>query len=72
MAKYMGVTDKAEADYTYDFYTKMAPSVPVPDVSQFAATKESLAKKDAAVSGVNLNNLIDPSIAQAAAKQAGS
>ena len=72
MAKYMGVTDKAEADYTYDFYAnQMAASVPVPDVSQFAATKVALAKKDAAVSGVNLHDLIDPALVQAAAKQLG-
>lgn len=72
MAKYMGVTSKAEADYTYQFYAKtLAPSVPVPTVSQFAATKTALAKKDSRVAGVNLNDLIDPVFVNAAAKQLG-
>lgn len=72
MAKYMGVTDKGEADYTYQFYAKtLAPSVPVPAVSQFAATKTALAKKDAQVGSVNLNDLVDPALVQTAAKQLG-
>lgn len=72
MAKFMGVTDKGEADYTYKFYAQtLAPSVPVPAVSQFAATKTALAKKDAQVGSVNLNDLVDPALVQTAAKQLG-
>lgn len=72
MAKYMGVTDPGEADYTYQFYAQtLAPSVPVPAVSQFAATKTALAKKDSQVGSVNLNDLVDPALVQAAAKQLG-
>lgn len=72
MAKYMHVTDKGEADYTYNFYAKtLVPSVPVPAVDQFAATKTALEKKDPQVSSVNLNDLIDPTFVQTAAKQLG-
>jgi ABC-type nitrate/sulfonate/bicarbonate transport system substrate-binding protein len=72
MAKYMGVKGKGEADYTYNFYAKtLAPSVPVPTVSQFAGTKTGLAKKDPKVSNVNLNDLVDPAFVQTAAKQLG-
>lgn len=72
MAKYMGVTGTGEADYTYQFYAKtLAPSVPVPAIDQFAATKTALAQKDSRVGSVNLNDLVDPAFVQTAAKQLG-
>ena len=72
MAKYMGVTGKAEADFTYQFYAKtLAPSVPVPAVDQFAATKTALAKNNSRVASVNLNDLVDPSLVKTAASQLG-
>ena len=72
MAKYMGVTGKAEADFTYQFYAKtLAPSVPVPAVDQFAATKAALGKNDSRVADVNLNDLVDPALVKTAANQLG-
>lgn len=70
--KYMGVTDQKELDVTYEFYAhEVAPSVPLPEVKQFTASKQAIGKTNPSVAKMDLASFIDPSFVQKAAKSLG-
>ena len=72
MTKYMGITDPAVLDFTYDFYAnEVAPTIPVPAVDQFTAAQKVLGQTDPKVASVDLSSFIDPTFVEGAAKALG-
>jgi NitT/TauT family transport system substrate-binding protein len=72
MKKYMGITDQAILDFTYDFYAhEVAPTIPVPAVNQFTSAQKVLAQTNPKVASVDLSSFIDPSFVEGAAKALG-
>lgn len=70
--KYMGVTDPKELDVTYEFYAhEVAPSVPLPEVKQFTASKQAIGKTNPSVAKMDLASFIDQKFVLKAAKSLG-
>lgn len=67
MAKYMHVKNKAQADFTYDFYAKqIAPAIPMPEVKQLEQAKQALGVSNPKVKTVDLAEMIDQQFVKAA------
>jgi NitT/TauT family transport system substrate-binding protein len=67
MRKYMGVTDKAILDFTYDFYAKhVAPDVPLTKADQLDAAKEALSAHNPKVKALDVASIIDQSFVKKA------
>jgi len=67
MRKYMHVKSKVVADFTYNFYAKqVAPSVPMPKVSQLRAAKKTLSAGNTKMKSVDLSSMIDQSFVKKA------
>ncbi|HUZ71473.1 MAG TPA: ABC transporter substrate-binding protein [Stellaceae bacterium] len=57
---HMGVKDAAVLEFTYNFYAnEVAPSIPMPEISQFEAAKRALSVKNPKVKTVDLSALVD-------------
>lgn len=70
LRKHMGIKDQAVLDFTYDFYAnEVAPTLPMPTVSELAVAKQALSVTNPKVKKVDLASLIDPSFVKAAAKR---
>lgn len=66
MAKYMHVKSRAVADFTYHFYAKeVAPTVPMPKISQLVAAKKALSVTNRKVKDVDLGAMVDQSFVKA-------
>lgn len=70
MTKFLGIKDKGELDFTYDFYVKqvLAPE-PIPEAAQLQSNIDALAPSNPKVKGIDPNSIMDQSFAKAAAKQ---
>lgn len=67
MRKYMGVKSKAVLDFTYDYYAgEVAPTIPMPEVSQLAAAQRSIGATNAKVLSVNVADMINQSFVKKA------
>lgn len=73
MTKFLGIKDKGELDFTYDFYVKqvLTPE-PIPEAAQLQSNIDALAPSNPKVKGLDPNKIIDQSFAKAAAKQAAA
>jgi NitT/TauT family transport system substrate-binding protein len=69
MTKFLGIKDKGELDFTYDFYVKqvLAPE-PIPVAAQLQSNIDALAPSNPKVKGLDPNGIIDQSFAKAAAQ----
>jgi NitT/TauT family transport system substrate-binding protein len=62
MRKYMGITDTAILDFTYDFYAKnVAPTVPLTKADQLEAAQRALSANNPKVKALDVSTLIDQS-----------
>jgi NitT/TauT family transport system substrate-binding protein len=62
IAKHLGIADKGELDFTYDFYAKDIFSLgAMPEVAQVQSDKDWLAPTNPKVKGVNVAALVDQS-----------
>jgi NitT/TauT family transport system substrate-binding protein len=70
MTKYLGVKDKAELDFTYDFYVNavLAPGI-MPQAAQVQANIDSLASSNPKVKDLDAASMIDQSFLKKAEKQ---
>jgi NitT/TauT family transport system substrate-binding protein len=70
MRKYMGITDQAILDFTYDFYAKnVAPAVPTTKADQLEAAQQALSAHNPKVKALDVATLIDPHFVKKAAGQ---
>lgn len=71
MTKFLGIKDKGELDFSYDFYVKevLGPG-PIPQAAQLQSNIDALAPSNPKVKGLDPNKILDQSFAKAAAKQA--
>lgn len=68
MAKYLGVTDKAALDFTYDFYVnEVMAAEPMPEAAQIAGDIDVRAASNPKVKTVNRN--AGPKLCQKAEQQ---
>ncbi|HVV92977.1 MAG TPA: ABC transporter substrate-binding protein [Hyphomicrobiales bacterium] len=68
MKKYMGLTDQAILDFTYDFYANnVAPTVPLTKADQLQAAKDALGAGDPKVKALDVASLIDQRFVEKAA-----
>jgi NitT/TauT family transport system substrate-binding protein len=70
IAKYLGVKDQAQLDFTYDFYVNdvLAPGV-MPDAAQVQANIDSLAPSNSKVKDLDAAAMIDQSFVKNAEKK---
>lgn len=70
ITKHLGFKDKAELDYTYDFYTKeiLAPE-PTPDIAQIKGDVDALVASNPKVKTIDPASMLDPTFVENAAKQ---
>jgi NitT/TauT family transport system substrate-binding protein len=70
ISKYLGVKDKAELDYTYDFYINeiLAPE-PTPNVAQIKGDVDALIASNPKVKNIDPASMLDQSFVQNAAKE---
>ena len=70
MTKFLGIKDKGELDFTYDFYVKqvLAPE-PIPQAAQLQSNIDALAPSNPKVKGLDPDSILDQSFALAAVKQ---
>ena len=62
ITKYMGIKNKAQLDFTYNFYVNdVLPQGPLPTVAELASDKKSLSASNPKVKKVNVSEMIDPS-----------
>jgi NitT/TauT family transport system substrate-binding protein len=72
MKKYMGITDQAVLDFTYDFYAnEVAANIPMPETDQFTASQQALGAKNDKIKAVDLSSFIDQSYVKKAAADLG-
>ena len=73
MTKFLGIKDKRELDFTYDFYVQqvLTPE-PVPQTAQLQSNIDALAPSNPKVKGLDPNSILDQSFAKAAVKQAAA
>lgn len=73
MSKFLGIKDKGELDFTYDFYVKqvLTPE-PIPEAQQLQSNIDALAPSNPKVKGLDPNSILDQSFAKAAEKQAAA
>jgi NitT/TauT family transport system substrate-binding protein len=70
ITKHFGVKDKAELDFTYDFYiNEVLKSGPMPEVAQIEANIEPLVASNPKVKGVDAASMVDQSFVKNAEKQ---
>lgn len=71
IAKHLGFKDKAELDYTYDFYVNeiLAPE-PMPEVAQIKGDADALVASNPKIKNVDPASMIDQSLVENAVKQA--
>lgn len=62
ISKYLGVKDKGELDFTYDFYVKdvLAPE-PVPETEQIASNIDALSAGNPKLKTIDVSSMIDQS-----------
>jgi ABC-type nitrate/sulfonate/bicarbonate transport system substrate-binding protein len=71
LTKHLGVKDKGELDFTYNFYVNEVLSLgPTPQVDQVQSNIDALAAKNPKVKTINAADMIDQSFVKAAEKQA--
>jgi NitT/TauT family transport system substrate-binding protein len=70
ITKHLGVKDKAELDFTYDFYVNeiLAPE-PLPEVAQIKGDADALAASNPKVKNIDPASMLDQSFVKNAAKQ---
>jgi NitT/TauT family transport system substrate-binding protein len=70
ISKYLGIKDKGELDFTYDFYVKqvLAPQ-PLPEAAQLKSNINALASSNPKVKGLDPAKMIDQSFVKAAETQ---
>ncbi|HEY7302241.1 MAG TPA: ABC transporter substrate-binding protein [Xanthobacteraceae bacterium] len=67
--EHLGVTDQAQLDFTYDFYTKEAlPAQPMPDAAQLQSNVQALSASNPRVATVNVAAMLDRSFVTDAEK----
>lgn len=68
MSKFLGIKDKGELDFSYDFYVKqvLGPG-PIPEAAQLQSNIDALAPSNPKVKGLDPNKILDQSFATAAA-----
>ncbi|HEX3792118.1 MAG TPA: ABC transporter substrate-binding protein [Pseudonocardiaceae bacterium] len=67
IAKFLNVHDQASLDATYQYYVQdVLPDDPLPAVSQFIASQQTLAKTTPAVAKIDLSSLVNPKFVQQA------
>jgi NitT/TauT family transport system substrate-binding protein len=66
MKKYLGSTDPQEIDYTYDYFSRILLSQPLPKAELFTDMVASLAETNEQVRGLDITRLIDASFVQSA------
>ena len=73
MSKFLGIKDKSELDFTYDFYVKqvLTPE-PIPEARQLQSNIDALAPSNPKVKGLDPNSILDQSFAKAAEKAAAA
>jgi len=73
MSKFLGIKDKGELDFTYDFYVKqvLTPE-PIPEARQLQSNIDALAPSNPKVKGLDPNSILDQSFAKAAEKAAAA
>ena len=72
IAKHFGVKDKAELDYTYDFYKGILGPGPMPQVAELQSDIDALAASNPKVKTVNADAMIDQSFIKHAEKRGTS
>ena len=70
IAKYLGIKDKAQIDFTYDFYVNdvLAPGI-MPQTVQVQENIDSLASSNPKVKSVNAADVVDQSFVKKAQPQ---
>ena len=70
ITKQLGVKDKGELDFTYDFYVnEVLAAEPVPQVAQLQSNIDALSAKNPKVKALDAASIIDQSFVKAAEKQ---
>lgn len=70
ISKHLGVNDKAELDFTYDFYVSEVLALgPVPQTAQIQSNIDALAPKNPKVKTVDAASMVDQSFAKKAEKE---
>jgi hypothetical protein len=70
MSQHLGVKDKTELDFTYDFYTKeVVRSEPMPQAAQLESNIAALSASNAKVTTVDVAAMVDPSFVKNAERQ---
>jgi ABC-type nitrate/sulfonate/bicarbonate transport system substrate-binding protein len=64
--KYIGSTDPVEIDYTYNYFSRILLSQPLPKAELFADMVASLAETNEQVRGLDITRLIDASFVESA------
>ena len=71
--KYLGVTDQAELDFTYDFYVNGPIAVgPMPQSAQIESNIKALSAGNPRLAGVDVPAMIDQSFVKGAQKAASA
>lgn len=70
IARHLGVTDKGELDYTYDYYINelLAPE-PMPEAAQIKGDADALAASNAKVKTIDIAAMVDQSFVRNAIKK---
>jgi NitT/TauT family transport system substrate-binding protein len=70
ISKHLGVKDKGELDFTYDFYVNeiLAPE-PIPNVAQIKGDVDALVASNPKVKNIDMSGMVDQSFVENAVKQ---
>jgi len=71
IAKYFKTSDPALINYTYDYYSKVVPTIPTVSADQFADSQRILGQTAPKVANYDLTKLIDDSFVKNAVSNAG-
>ena len=73
ITKHLGVKDKGELDFTYDFYVnEVLAAGPMPQVAQVQSNIDAMATKNPKVKTLNAADMVDQTFVRNAEKQIGS
>ncbi|MGB6537102.1 MAG: ABC transporter substrate-binding protein [Xanthobacteraceae bacterium] len=73
IGKHLGVKDKGELDFTYDFYVnEVLAAVPIPEAAQVQSNIDALAASNPKVKGLKAADMIDQSFVAKAVKGQGA
>jgi ABC-type nitrate/sulfonate/bicarbonate transport system substrate-binding protein len=69
ISKHLGIKDKGELDFTYNFYVKsILASEPMPEAEQIASNRDALSAGNPKLKTIDVNAMIDQSFVENARK----